>query len=627
MRPMNGRLAIILGLLLLAACAPTGPGSRAPDTGDGELARAERLAERGDFEAAALAWEQAALTRPLDADNLLVRAAEAWLRAGRLEPAALALARVDPETLDHGGRVRLDLAHAELAMERGELANAGWLLASTAGQLPESLGGRHAELESRLAELESRPIRGAVEALREAVSEPDFSGETALALLLEYPLARLEDVLYDVGDRPDLMPWLDLVISAREHLLDHDRLEQALDAWQRRWPQIDYPAREAREWIAAWRQTRPLPGQVTVLLPDRQSPLHRPGEALREGLIAAWLDLPPTRRPQVDFRYIGPEPEDALAAWFDAREQGSEFIIGPIDRGQADALATLPDAGLIPTLLLNLPDDPGVLGEASGEIAALALPPEVEAEMAAIHALASGHERALVLSQYSGWGERVADAFVETFNLGGGRILANRIYDPQLPDHSTLLREVLEVDESQRRIDRLSGLIDGEFEGVAQRRSDIDAIFLGARSEDGRVLRPQLEFFDAADITLMATSYIVEGAPEPGRDRDLDGITTPMPPWFLDFTPAGALRQRAAERFDGLDNATLSRLHALGRDAMALLPWLGMMRADPELAMPAMVGTLSLPDGGVVQRDLPVVEIRGGLARPVTLDDDPQARR
>jgi hypothetical protein len=622
------RLLILLGVVaLLAGCAPSGPGVRPGDGADADLARIEAMLAEGDYEAAALAFEQEALTRPLRGERLLIRAAEAWLAADRLDEAELALGRIDTATLDDRDLVRLDLAQAELAMRRGDLANAGWLLASTADRLPAALEARHQALESRLLELESRPVRGALAALQDAVAEPDFSGETALALMLEFPVSELERVLYQVGNQPRLLPWLDLVISAREHLLDDPALEAALASWERRWPDLGYNAVEARRWIAAWRQTRELPAQITVLLPAADTALHRPGEALREGLVAGWLRLPPGQRPRLDFRYVGPDPGDVLAAWFDAREQGTDLLIGPLDRAKAQALAELPDAGVVPTLLLNLPEEPGRLAESGGEIAALALPPETEAELAAIHALATGHRRALVLSQYSDWGERVAEAFIDTFILGGGQVLADRIYDPALPDHSTLLREMLEVDRSESRIDRIAGLLDGEVESVAQRRSDIDVIFLGARASDGRLIRPQLEFFDAGDLTIMATSYIVDGAPRAERDRDLDGVTTPMPPWFLDYTRAGTLRERARDMYDGLDNATLSRLHALGRDAIALVPWLSMMREDPTLTMPGMMGELSLPDGHVFRRDMPVVRIERGVARPLEFENEPAGAR
>lgn len=626
-QPMKRLIPILAALVLLAACAPSGPGVRSGGGDDAEIGRIEQMLAAGDHEDAARAFEQQALDRPQQRDHLLIRAAEAWLQAVRPEEADRVLARIDSATLPDRALVRLDLAQAELAMLRGDLANAGWLLASAADRLPEELETRHAELEARLLELESQPVRGALAALEQAIDEPDFSGETALALLLEFPLAQIERVLYEIGDQPDLLPWLDLVISARENLLDDAALDEALAAWQRRWPELEYSADEAGRWIAAWRQTRPLPEHITVLLPSKDADLHRPGEALREGLVAGWLRLPPDQRPRLTFRYIGPETGDVLSAWFEARENDTDFLIGPLDRRKAQALAELPDAGVIPTLLLNLPEDVDRLAEAGGEITALALPPETEAELAAIHALATGRRRALVIAQYSDWGQRVAEAFTETFMLGGGRILADRIYDPELPDHSTLLREILEVDRSQARIDRLSGLIDGQVESVAQRRTDVDVIFLGARAADGRLLRPQLAFFDAGDLTLMATSYIVDGAPRPDRDRDLDGVTTPMPPWFLDFTTAGTLRERARSLYAGLDNATLSRLHALGRDAIALVPWLSMMRADPTLSLPGMMGELSLPDGNIIRRDLPVIRIDGGVASPAGFEHEQTSPR
>ncbi len=624
---MKKIVLILAAVAVLAACAPTGPGVRGDGADGADITRIERMLAAGEYEQAALAFEQQALTRPLDGDPLLIRAAEAWLQAGRLDQAELALGRIDTAALVDDQLVRLDLAQAELTMRRGDLANAGWLLASTADRLPQSLEARHAELEALLRELESRPVRDALAALQDAVAETDFSGETALALMLEFPVTELERVLYQVADQPRLLPWLDLVISAREHLLDDAALDEALTDWQQRWPELDYDAEQAGRWIRAWRQTRPMPEHITVLLPAADTALHRPGEALREGLVAGWLRLPPGQRPRLAFRYVGPEPEDIVAAWFDARESGTDFLIGPLDRGQARALAELPDAGLIPTLLLNLPENAERLAEAGGEITALALPPETEAELAAIHALAMGHRRALVLSQYSDWGERVAEAFADTFTLGGGRVLTDRIYDPQLPDHSTLLREILEVDRSEARIDRLAGILGEDMESVAQRRSDVDVIFLGARASDARLLRPQLAFFDAGDLTIMATSHVVDGAPQPQRDRDLDGISAPMPPWFLDYTTAGALRERARSLYAGLDNSTLSRLHALGRDAIALVPWLSMMRADPTLSMPGMMGELSLPDGHIFRRDLPVVRIEGGVASPVEFEYGPSAQR
>ncbi len=612
---MKNILALAVGsLLFLAACAPPGPAVR-PDAVDTRQAEIERWLERGDYAEAAQGWLELAEERPDRADSFRVRAAEAWLRAREPDSADLLLEAIDPQRLDRTSRARFELARAELAILRGDLGMAGWLLAHAGEDLPEGLRERHRQLEERLVQLETQPARQALASLDEAIADGDFEPELALALLIEYPLASLEGIVYEYGHRSDLLPWLDLAVSAREHLLDEQALRPALESWQSRYPMIGYSAEEALLWLAAWRQSYPRPARIDIALPGPNTPLYRAGAALRAGLVSAWLETTPERRPQLHFHYIGSDSDAIVAAWFDAREQGSEMLIGPLDRTQVKALVELPDAGLLPTLLLNLPDDPGILADASG-LSALALPPEEEAELAAVRALVDGHERAVVLAQYTSWGERVAQAFVETFELGGGQVLENRIYDPANSDQSFLLREVLEVDASEERAARLQRLINEPIESVAQRRTDVDLIFLAARPDDGRQLRPQLRFFDAGDVPLMSTSHIVAGAPDPGRDRDLDGVVLPISPWFLDNTAAGEIRARVAPRHDHLDNPSLSRLHALGRDAIALVPWLQLMRADEQLYLPGMTGRLTMPDGTVISRDLPFIRIDNGRARP-----------
>ena len=603
---------IVFSLLFLVACAPS---EVRQDPADDARAQLERLLLQGEYQEAAEGWLRLADEDPERSALYRVRSAEAWLLGDKPEHAEELLDTIDPEALDRQGRARFNLARAELAMTYGDLGMAGWLLAHAADDLPANLVERHQALEELLVQLESQPARQAMVALEESIAAGDFEPELALALLVEYPLEALENLLYEFGHRMDMLPWLDLVITTREHLLDDVELRPALQRWQERHTAARYSADEAMLWIAAWRQTRERPALIAVALPGPGTPLYRAGSALRDGLIASWLQNIPSQRPELQFHYVGGDPVDIIATWFDAREQGAELLIGPIDRAQVDELLALPDAGTLPTLLLNLPDDPKALAEKSG-MAALALPPEEEAELAAVRALVDGHDRAVVLAQYTSWGERVAQSFVDTFQLGGGQILENRIYDPSISDHSFLLREVLQIDRSEQRAAQLARLLNEPVESVAQRRTDLDLIFLAARTEDGRQLRPQLRFFDAGDVPLMATSHIVGGAPNPGRDRDIDGMVLPISPWFLDFTHAGEVRVRSERQYDYLSSSALSRLHALGRDAMSLVPWLQMMSTDQHLYLPGMTGKLNMPDGAVVARDLPFIRIRDGHARP-----------
>jgi uncharacterized protein len=607
-------LAAISLILFLAACAPTAPVSR-PDPVDPEQARIDAMVADGELQRAADAWLALAEREPDRAAEYQLNALELKLAERRIAPAAALIERLQDSRLSNRERHRLDLARAELALLEGDHATAGWLLASLAETLPADLSGRHAQLESRLRARLEQPTQVAFAALEQSIQRGDFEPDLALALLIDQPMAELERLLLDHGHRAELLPWLDLLVSAREFLLDPVQQEVAVTRWAERHPQAGFSAEQALMWLTAWRQSRPLPERIAVLLPGRAA-MNRASAAVREGLVSAWMGLPPDRRPELLFKYIDDHPDAVISAWFELREAGIDFIIGPLERNQVDALLTLPDPGL-PMLMLNHPSEQNDNGDRFGTIHAIGLLPEEEAELAAVQALVLGQKRALVLAQDSDWGRRVAGAFTRTFELGGGRVLASADYPAGQVDHSALLEVMLELDRSGQRAARLGRVLGQEIESEPQRRTDADVVFLAARAEDGLQIRPQLRFFGAGDIPLLATSQIVAGVPDPRRAEDLDGIVLPLAPWFIEGTTAAVQRQRAERLYPALDNPTLSRLHALGFDALSLVPWLDLMRRDPVLYLAGLSGRLRLPGGPLVERDLPFVRLVDGRAVPL----------
>ena len=168
-----------------------------------------------------------------------------------------------------------------------------------------------------------------------------------------------------------------------------------------------------------------------------------------------------------------------------------------------------------------------------------------------------------------------------------------------------MLEVLLELDRSQQRVNDLASVLGQPVEGMPEPRTDADLVFLAARADDARQIRPQLRFFRIGELPVFGTSHLIAGAPDPRRDADLDGVVLPLAPWFLDITSRGADRSRAEAMYRHLDNPTLSLLYALGADAFELVRWLGMMQQDPELYLAARTGRLRLPDGRVVERDLP----------------------
>ena len=601
-------LAAIYLVSALAACAPSGPEFR-PDASETDP---QRLAQAGRHAEAARAWLELAAEQPAWADEARIAAARQWLQAGELHDARGLIGRLREAEMDSVMAFRVALLRAELALIERDFSTAERILSHPRDQVPADLRARFDELGRRLAETNPDSPTARVDALRTALAEDGFRPEMALALLLELPLDTLAELQSTHGGNEDLTPWLALAVAARSRLLDDAALVPALADWRRQYDFEPGLGAELFDWIRNWRQTRPMPGSVALLLPG-EGPLAPAGRVLREGFLAAWLQLPRDRRPALDIHYLTSAPNAAVDAWFEARERGNEFVVGPLARGQIEPMLELPDAASPSTLLLNRPPQGVPVPGPVQRLAMLALPPEEEAELAAVRALVNEFGRALVVAQQSDFGNRVANSFEETFELGGGRLIERAEYVPGQFDHTEVLEALLEVDTSRERIARLQDVLGVEVESEPQRRTDFDVVFLAARGGDARQVMPQLKFFEVKPHPVYATSDVWPGGDVGG---DLDGIQFPAAPWILQQGAPAERRRRAELMHPELaDDPVLSELHALGRDALALVPWIESMKRDPELYLAGNVGRLRLADGVVLERGLPWARIEDG--RPV----------
>jgi len=246
---------------------------------------------------------------------------------------------------------------------------------------------------------------------------------------------------------------------------------------------------------------------------------------------------------------------------------------------------------------------------------AFALSPEDDAQQAAIYARQLGLGRALVLEQNTSWGGRMGETFAAHFRSLGGEVVEQAAYDPQVVDHSALLESVLGLNDSKRRIEEIEGLINEPITSQPERRRDVDMIFLASRAADTRQIRPQLQFFRAEDLPVIATAHAVDGSVDERRDVDLEGMYLPMPPWFIESTSPGRARIDAEARHEQLNTPALSHLYAMGQDLTTLMQWLKWLQHDPDAQFSGMTGTLSISSLGEVQRELNWVQIEDGQSQ------------
>ena len=605
-------IILLLAVVMLSGCAPTGPTVRSDVDPDDPTV----LSERGEHDRAAERWlelaQQAALSNPARAAEARLAAAEAWLAADQPNQALAVLDTLDRARLSPAQRIRLDLVQAEVALVNEDFATARWILDLPADQVPVSLQARFSRLQSALAARDPDSIDARLEQMRIALQDGTFAPALALDMLLEFPVSTIEQSLQQASANSDpmLLPWLELALVSREFLLDDAARAAGLAQWQTNHAELNWTAQSAEQAVQRWKASQPKPARIAVLLPG-EGRLERAGQVLRDGLLSAWLAKPDTLRPELNFYYLEDRPDAAVGALFRAQADGVEAVIGPLDRQQIRSVLALPDGGL-PMLLLNRPPEPTALLPAiipSRSVSILALPPEEEAELAAVRALVEGHRRALVVAQGSDWGQRVSQRFIDTFELGGGRVLARADYDNASFDHTAQLEVLLELDRSNRRIETLASVLNTELEAEPQLRTDADLIFLAAPEGDALQLMPQLRFLDADELSTYATSHAYSSR---GSTDDLRGMEFPAAPWMIPSTESGQLRSRVQQRYPELNSASLSQLHALGRDAIELMPWLAMMKQDRQLYLAGHVGRLRLADGILFERDLPWARIDQG---------------
>ncbi len=442
------------------------------------------------------------------------------------------------------------------------------------------------------------------------------SAWTLLSLLDRDALIQLDN------SDPDfrLRGWTALFLSLRAAGTDPDAFDAAVQEWS-----LTYPGHPARARLAVLREASVGPldetARIAVLLP-LTGPLGELGRATLEGITAAAGYSLTAREPLLIFDTEG-SPDLAEAAFREAINQGADRVIGPLTQEEVDRV--LSTGRNWPTLLLNRPSTTALI-----PFSVLSLSPEEDARAAGRAAFAAGQEQALILVPEGAFGDRVAEAFRETFTRRGGRIAGEHRFQARSPEINSQIGAALGVDASQERIALLARALRLDLEGDPQIRTDIDAIFVTGAARDLRMVAPHLHYHRAGRLPMWATSHAYEGQPQPRLDLDLNGIQFPDAPWlYPDLNPNPELKQRIENPENTRSVAArLPRFTALGIDAGRIAAELPRFRNAPHLEVRGVAGNWRLHTlEQVWYREPAWLEFRDGIAQPVRSVDTPPGNR
>lgn len=565
--------------LLLSACVPSVV-PRSP----AEMAAAQNaadLANQGQFDRAAQAYQALAAQTPSRADHYKLLAAEAYREENALDRAAPLVVGINRDQLTDDEPVRLDLLRAEIALHQHDPTTALRLTTQPDLSVP-------ANLRSRLLILRADALAGTGDLwgaartrvqMDDALHGPDRAQnrDQALTLLTKLGVEPLKQraAAMQPGDR--MLPWINEALG---------RLGVTVAQAQ---PNLDQAVGTLVPGSgASVREGYKMPAHIALLLPNSDG-LAAAGTAIREGFFAAYFQSSDTHAPRATVRVYdsGGNAASAIKAYNQAVAEGAQMVVGPLARSEVQGVLgqqSLP----VPVLALNHLESKTLPAGTASEFAMM---PEDEGAQAADHMIERGLHNAYVLISSDDFAKRAATAFKAELEAKGGQI-ANTA---QLP---------------------ASGVNYGDaINALNAGSAGADAgIFISMRAEQARLLLPQLRVVRIT-LPVFATSHIYGGSDNASADRDLEGVEFCDAPWLFDAQTGLPSYHDLAAQLPAARGA--AQLFAFGMDAWNLVPYLDWLRNHPGSYLPGATGQLAVDTFGHVKRVLTWLKFQDGVARPI----------
>ena len=414
-----------------------------------------------------------------------------------------------------------------------------------------------------------------------------------------------------------LSGWLELALLANstQHTtpISALTLTNTLTTWH-----LDYPDIQVSENILAsinaLQSSRLVrPEKIALLLP-MSGHFASAATIIRDGFFAAYFNEKNNHTASSIRLYdTAAKGRTANEQYQQAIDDGAEFIVGPLNKVDVESLIAAGDAA-IPTLMLNYSSHPELMAD---NLFQFGLAPEDEARQLAERAWLDGHNQALAIVPEGEWGARILQAFNDSWGALNGSVAEQQSYASSKNDFSGPLRNLLNIDESQRRKKELQRLLGTPLKFEPRRRQDADFVFMVAFPRQARLIKPQLKFHYAGDLPVYATSHLYSGHADREANRDLDQITFCDIPWVLKRNRKENSLNQHIQQLWPEESRQYTRFYALGIDAYHLIPKIKHMATFRYERHNGETGSLSLDDTNRIFRQLPWARFKRGIARPL----------
>ncbi|WP_371188094.1 penicillin-binding protein activator [Thalassotalea maritima] len=419
---------------------------------------------------------------------------------------------------------------------------------------------------------------------------------------------------------PQLDGWiaLDRALSISEG--SGSQVRQLLTQWQ-----YNYPTHLANGLvsnffdIAARLEYPSVIQDVAILLPlsDREKSL---GQTIQAGILAGNDEF-------TTLHFIDTNKYQMTDIISQLQQLSPQLVIGPLLKQHVDdylrlmANQTHADSERSSpwqTLLLNLPENQSLQADQF----AISMLPEAEARQAAFTLRRQGYENALVLSQDSSVGQRMAKTFSEEWLQQGGK-KASVVYYPEGKGMQAAVKRSLDVNLSDERIKAIRNGVNTPVEVQPRNRRDIDMIYIIANTDQARLIKPYIDVNispSAEVIPLFASSRSHDKNIDANSRRDLSGLTFTDAPWLLPEQAENLRLVNEARDIWPNRSSQAERLYALGIDSIKLSNLLQPMTLIPSMVFAGETGKLKMNRNRVINRSLLWATIRASRIVPIDME-------
>lgn len=410
----------------------------------------------------------------------------------------------------------------------------------------------------------------------------------------------LEPFRADFGEEVD--SWIQLAQLIEKFSTNPSRFSQQIETWSRQHSIFSDEQLIPEQIIALAHVEAYRPINLALLLPFGNDKLQKQTEAIRDGFLSAAQFNSGVNYILLDSHSLSvSEIETAV------QEKNVDFLVGPLLKEKIAELEQSEVLSAIPQLNLNTID----VEQQKSDKFYFGLSPEDEIEQAVSYFVKKEIQYPAIIYADNSLGRRLSNQFAELWLQATEKQVESVAFQSQ-SKLGQAVKDLLDVGLSEQRIKQIKRLLGAKIKSEERSRTDIDAIYVIANSQQTRLIKP---FFDvnvskfAKRLPIYASSRSYVVGETRNQKLDLNGLTFTEMPWIVDSknTQLNRLYEQIGDK-----NTQSKKLFAFGYDSFNLIPILGHLAILPEVAVESLTGTLQIDKTGRIKRNLEWAQYQQG---------------